>query len=83
VRLALRPAADGVVIEVRDTGPGIPQAERALVVKRFYRAADTAHVPGHGLGLSLVAAVAELHGFTLRIEDGGPGTVVSLACGVS
>jgi signal transduction histidine kinase len=78
VRLALIATAADIVIEVRDSGVGIKRDERPLVTKRFYRSPDAASTPGHGLGLSLVAAVAELHGFELTIDDANPGTVVRL-----
>lgn len=79
VRLRLTRSLDGkVVLQVSDSGPGIPEAERSLVTKRFYRGARHAQVEGHGLGLSLVAAVAELHGFGLYFQDAGPGTIVTL-----
>lgn len=81
VRLRLSATAEGPVISVRDNGPGIEADERPLVTKRFYRSARSAHVAGHGLGLSLVAAVADLHGLELRIEDAAPGTVISLVGG--
>jgi signal transduction histidine kinase len=71
----------GPLLEVSDTGPGIAEAERAFVTKRFYRSPIHAGVQGHGLGLSLVAAVADLHGFELTFEDARPGTVVRLLCG--
>jgi signal transduction histidine kinase len=77
VRLSL---VAGPVVEVRDTGVGIPADERELVTQRFYRSRSSVGAPGHGLGLSLVAAVADLHGFSLAIEDGRPGTVVRLVC---
>ncbi|MGC1303301.1 MAG: HAMP domain-containing sensor histidine kinase [Caulobacteraceae bacterium] len=80
VRLSLTREAEGPVLEVRDNGVGIPVDERPLVTKRFYRSRATAAAPGHGLGLSLVAAVADLHGFRLSIDDARPGTVVRLAC---
>jgi signal transduction histidine kinase len=54
---------------VADTGPGIPAEEREAVLRRFYRAERSRHTPGSGLGLSLVAAVARLHGLDLVIED--------------
>jgi signal transduction histidine kinase len=65
-------------IAVADTGPGIPAAEREAVLRRFYRAEKSRHTPGSGLGLSLVAAVARLHGLRLAIEDAGPGCRVTL-----
>ncbi len=60
---------------------GQKRDERPLVTKRFYRSPDAAGTPGHGLGLSLVAAVAELHGFAPMIDEANPGTVVRLSRG--
>jgi signal transduction histidine kinase len=72
--------ANGARLVVRDDGPGIPEAERSFVTRRFYRGQKHAGVPGHGLGLSLVAAVADLHGFTLRLGDAEPGAIVEILC---
>jgi signal transduction histidine kinase len=69
----------GPVLRVTDTGPGIPPAERELVLRRFYRGGKSRQVPGHGLGLNLVAAIARLHNFQLVIED-GPGCTLALLC---
>src|SRR6185295_6019429 len=55
----------GVAIAVDDAGPGIPEADRERVFDRFARLSG-ANTPGHGLGLSLARAIAELHGGTLR-----------------
>jgi signal transduction histidine kinase len=66
-------------VAVADTGPGIPVAEREAVLRRFYRAEKSRHAPGSGLGLSLVAAVAKLHGLRLSLEDANPGCRVTLA----
>jgi signal transduction histidine kinase len=76
VGLAARRAADKVEITVTDTGPGIAAEHRGRVVERFYRAAATAGAPGAGLGLSLVAAVAEQHKSQLSFEDARPGLIV-------
>lgn len=68
-------------IEVMDSGPGIPEAQRHAVWQRFYRGEggiDTA--AGHGLGLSIVAAIARLHDFDLRIEGGQGGTHMVMTC---
>ncbi|HLZ68023.1 MAG TPA: ATP-binding protein [Aliidongia sp.] len=68
------------VIRVADTGPGVPAAEREAIVKRFYRADKSRHIRGHGLGLSLVSAIVNLHGFRLRIGDNAPGATFDLVC---
>ncbi len=82
VSLRLQRAGEGFALEVGDTGPGIPEADRALVVKRFYRGAAHHSIPGHGLGLSLVAAVARMHGLELSFADNTPtGTRVRIATG--
>jgi signal transduction histidine kinase len=62
-----------VVITVSDQGPGIPAEERSRATERFYRGETARSTPGSGLGLSLVLAVARLHGGSLRLEDNRPG----------
>ncbi|CDF94394.1 MULTISPECIES: HAMP domain-containing sensor histidine kinase [unclassified Pseudomonas] len=65
---------DSTRIEVLDSGPGIPEPERKAVFRRFYRAEGSSHHGGFGLGLSIVAAIVNLHGFTLEVgssEYGG------------
>jgi signal transduction histidine kinase len=69
---------DQAVIVVADRGPGIPEAERGRVLERFVRLESARSRPGFGLGLSLAAAVARLHGGTLRLEDNAPGLRVVL-----
>ena len=59
VQVSLMRSDEGPVVTVRDTGVGIAPAERQLVTKRFYRSPTVGNVPGHGLGLSLVNAVAD------------------------
>jgi hypothetical protein len=74
ITVAVLRGIDGrVEIAVADSGPGIPQAERAKAVERFYRGDASRGTPGVGLGLSLVDAVARLHGSELRLEDNHPG----------
>ena len=63
----------------RRRGPGIPEAERGRVLERFVRLETARSRPGFGLGLSLAAAVARLHGGALRLEDNEPGLRVVLA----
>jgi signal transduction histidine kinase len=66
-------------IVVTDRGPGVPDAERERVLNRFVRLEASRCEPGSGLGLSLVAAVARLHGGALKLEDNAPGLRVVLA----
>lgn len=80
VGLAAHTTREGPLLEVSDNGPGIAEAERAFVTKRFYRSQSHAAVNGFGLGLSLVAAVADLHGFKLTFDDAHPGAIVRLLC---
>jgi signal transduction histidine kinase len=63
----------GALISVADDGPGIPINERQNVFKRFYRLEQSRRTPGNGLGLSLVAAVARLHGASIEMMDNAPG----------
>lgn len=65
--------ADGVEISVADHGPGIASADRERALKRFVRLERSRTRPGTGLGLSLVAAVARIHGGKVRLEDAAPG----------
>jgi signal transduction histidine kinase len=60
-------------IEVADSGPGIPADRREAVFDRFVRLEGSRSTPGNGLGLSLVRAVAMLHGGSVRLEDNNPG----------
>ncbi len=79
VGISLARRDDGPVVRVEDTGPGIDQAERDAVVRRFYRSDKSRGTAGVGLGLSLVAAIVKLHGFSLDISA-GPGCVVEIVC---
>ena len=60
-------------ITLADSGPGIPETERQQVFQRFYRLEKSRTSPGSGLGLSLVEAVAKIHGMTMKLEDNQPG----------
>ncbi len=60
-------------LAVTDDGPGVPAAEHARILDRFYRREASRTTPGSGLGLSLVAAVADLHRAGLTVEDAHPG----------
>jgi signal transduction histidine kinase len=65
-------------VELKDTGPGIPEAERDLVLQRFYRRDASSTIRGTGLGLALVSAIADLHGMDLAISSGSPGCTIRL-----
>jgi signal transduction histidine kinase len=65
-------------LEIMDTGPGIPAEAREKVFQRFFRLDESRTTPGNGLGLSLVAAVARLHGIAVCLEDNRPGLRVVL-----
>ena len=72
--VAARKHGDGnAEISVTDNGPGIADSEKSKVVQRFYRGDASRGTPGVGLGLSLVQAVAKLHGSSLVLSDQKPG----------
>jgi signal transduction histidine kinase len=72
--VAVLERTDGTAqISVSDNGPGIADSEKTKVVERFYRGDASRGTPGVGLGLSLVQAVAKLHGSTLELSDQNPG----------
>ncbi len=74
----LKHGNDAVEISVSDNGPGITDSEKSKVVERFYRGDASRGTPGVGLGLSLVQAVAKLHGSALLLSDRKPGLSVAL-----
>jgi hypothetical protein len=70
---------DGLpVVRVRDSGIGVEPAERDKIFQRFYRTSSGHRVPGSGLGLSITAAIANLHEFDLRFNDNNPGAVFEM-----
>ena len=68
-----RMAGGRPLIIVSDTGVGVPPQERARIFERFYRGERSRDAPGHGLGLSIAERIANLHGFSLTVEDNHPG----------
>ena len=80
VTLTVEPAAAGrgPRLTVADTGPGIPPEMREKVLERFVRLDDARASPGNGLGLSLVDAVARLHGAVLELGSNEPGLRITL-----
>ncbi len=79
IAVGVRSEGDWAVLIVADTGPGIPEADRARALERFVRLDSSRSGPGAGLGLSLVAAVARLHGAELHLDDNQPGLRVRLS----
>lgn len=73
IAVSARKSSGRVEIVVADRGQGIPEADRARVLERFVRLEGSRSRPGSGLGLSLAAAIARLHGGDLRLEDNAPG----------
>ncbi len=73
VRLEAAAVPGGLVLSVADDGPGMPDADRGRAGERFFRADAARSTPGSGLGLSLVRAVAVLHGGEVALSDTHPG----------
>ena len=81
VEVTVSRAGDECAIEVVDSGPGIPEAERDRLFERFFRSRDavTREIPGTGLGLVVSRRIAEAHGGSLEFVDGeGPGAMFRL-----
>lgn len=82
IMLRVRRRSSGEIeFSVTDTGPGVPEDDRERVVERFVRLENSRSEPGAGLGLSLVAAVAEAHGGRLELSE-GPGKVGEMGPGL-
>ncbi|GAB3417818.1 ATP-binding protein [Massilia agilis] len=69
---------DAAALVVRDDGPGVPAADLGHVCERFYRVDRSRHLPGNGLGLSIVNAIAQQHGGKLVLQNTSPGLEVRL-----
>lgn len=78
ITVKLEVQGERVLLVVRDSGPGIPVQDRERVFDRFVRLESHRGSPGNGLGLSLVRAIAQRHGARLRLDDAGPGLMVSV-----
>ncbi len=73
IAIGLKRQDGDVVLSVADRGAGVPEADRERVFARFTRLEDSRSTPGHGLGLSLVAAIAHAHGGSAALHDNHPG----------
>jgi signal transduction histidine kinase len=78
IEVRLKKAGSEIVATVLDNGQGIAEGERGRVFDRFYRLESSRSSPGSGLGLALVAAVAELHGARVNLLDHRPGLIVEV-----
>jgi signal transduction histidine kinase len=78
ISLSARRNDKQITISVADNGPGIPVEQREQVFKRFTRLDNARSSPGNGLGLSLVKAVADLHGAEIQLQDNHPGLKANL-----
>ncbi|WP_159976961.1 MULTISPECIES: HAMP domain-containing sensor histidine kinase [unclassified Novosphingobium] len=78
IELAAAKTRDGLHLSVLDDGPGLDAGDAERVTQQFYRGRSSARLPGDGLGLSMVAAIAHAHGATLEFEAAKPGLRVSL-----
>jgi len=67
-----------IAASVSDNGPGVPSAERERIFRRLYRLDQSRSTPGSGLGLSLVKAIADLHGISLEVLDAHPGLRIDI-----
>jgi len=76
IAMAVRKDRDMAEVEVADRGAGIPEEHRAFALKRFGRLDAARTTPGSGLGLSLAATLARMHGGELLLEDNAPGLKV-------
>ena len=79
VEVAGKRTSEGVSLSVADNGPGVAPEELTAIFQRFYRAGASRKAPGTGLGLSLVVAIAELHGLECSAADNRPVLRVTLA----
>lgn len=86
IAIAVSRTSTAITIAIADSGPGIPEAERDKVFRRLYRleksraetGMSTGTAAGHGLGLALVAAIADLHGAKVSLADNHPGLLVTI-----
>lgn len=79
IKLSVARQDERVVAGVADNGPGIPAEEREKVFQRLYRLDHSRSTPGSGLGLSLVRAIADLHGASITLKDCRPGLAVAVS----
>ena len=84
VKVSVAAHEQGVLARVADTGCGIPQQEQSRLFERFFRSSATAHLPGTGLGLTIVRAIVERHGGSISFySEEGEGTTFTFSLPVT
>jgi signal transduction histidine kinase len=78
IRLSMLDLPDRLEITVADSGPGIPEEAREKIFERFFRLETSRSTPGNGLGLSLVAAIVNLHNGLITLADNQPGLKLTI-----
>jgi signal transduction histidine kinase len=79
IRVSFTLGEEHNLLIVADNGPGVPRSDQKRIFERFYRVDQARDTPGDGLGLSLVAAIAELHGANFYADDNAPGLKIAIA----
>ena len=78
ITISLRRQDQGALLVIEDDGPGVPDDERSRIFEPYYRGGKPLAAPGSGLGLSLVAAITELHHAALAAHNARPGLRVEI-----
>jgi signal transduction histidine kinase len=78
IQIVLKAEGKLVTASIIDDGPGIDASEHEKVFRRFYRISSSRSASGHGLGLALVAAIAQLHQAKLTLSSANPGLRVDV-----
>jgi signal transduction histidine kinase len=79
ITLGLHDTGKQIELTIADTGPGVPAEMREKIFQRFYRMERSRTTPGNGLGLSIVAAIAELHQARIEVDDNKPGLKITVS----
>jgi signal transduction histidine kinase len=79
IQITLTVEGEGVAASIADDGPGVDPSEHEKVLRRFYRGSSSRAIEGYGLGLALVAAIAQLHQAKLTLSDAKPGLNVRIS----
>jgi len=78
IKLQSESEGNQIILTVSDNGSGIPNQEKSKVFNRFYQLSKHRGEKGHGLGLSLVAAIVKLHNGRIQLKDNNPGLIVEI-----